>query len=379
MEAPRSGHSLTGPTICELTSETRHQHRPHRDCHVRLYRPPPAADRAHAVRDHGDQFRDHPDRARRPGRAGDRGAYRHCGGRHGSDLRRGRGRSGHGRPVRCHRARRHEQVSRRARSRSRTDREAGEGVRLRQAAARALPPHDGPVRALRLRVELFPRRPRGRSGPGQAAGLDLARALDNAARLSDLDSLGHRQGGARRPALRRLDQRGHHRRLRDPQLYLRNPADRALRRRQLSRLVPAAWTCLQRLRRTLPARQDRGLFLAPGVADPGDGGERLRHHHDADQELLPGSDQPALRRHRARQGPDGTARALRSRLPQRHADHHRRPARGLHRDPVHRRAADRGHLLARWARAARLRIPAQAGLSDHLRHALLLHACSASW
>ena len=114
--------------------------------------------------------------------------------------------------------------------------------------------------------------------------------------------LGYRQGGARRPALRRLDQRRHHRRLRDSELHLRDPADRAVRGRQLRGLVPAAWTCLQRFWGALAARPDRGLFLAPGAADPGDGGERLRHHHDADQELLPGSDQPALRHHRARQG-----------------------------------------------------------------------------
>ena len=90
--------------------------------------------------------------------------------------------------------------------------------------------------------------------------------------------------------------------LRDPELHLRDPVDRALRGRQLRGLVPPAWTCLQRLWRTLAARPDRGLFLAPRAADPGDGGERLRHHHDADQELLPRSDQPALRHHRARQG-----------------------------------------------------------------------------
>ena len=97
--------------------------------------------------------------------------------------------------------------------------------------------------------------------------------------------------------------------------------------------------------------QIEDYFWHLGAADPGDGGERLRHHHDADQELLSGSDQPALRHHRARQGLDRTPRALRPRLPQRDADHHRRIAGGLHRHPFHRRAADRGHLLARRARA----------------------------
>jgi microcin C transport system permease protein len=44
-----------------------------------------------------------------------------------------------------------------------------------------------------------------------------------------------------------------------------------------------------------------------------------------------------------------------ARLPQRHADRHRRLPERLHRHPVHRCAADRDHLLARRPRPARLR------------------------
>ena len=67
-------------------------------------------------------------------------------------------------------------------------------------------------------------------------------------------------------------------------------------------------------------------------------------------------------------------RALRPRLPQRHADRDRRLPGRLHRHPLHRRAADRGDLLARRPRAARLRGGDQPRLPDHVRHALHLHA-----
>ena len=47
---------------------------------------------------------------------------------------------------------------------------------------------------------------------------------------------------------------------------------------------------------------------------------------------------------------------------------------GVHRHPVHRLAVDRGDLLARRARPARLRGGDQPRLPDHVRHALRLHA-----
>ena len=109
--------------------------------------------------------------------------------------------------------------------------------------------------ALRLRQELLPRPLGDRAGHRQAAGVDLARPLDDAARLPDLDPARHRQGGARRLALRRLDERGGHRRQRDPELPVRDPADRAVRRRQLPRLVPAARPGLGRLGAARPGRR----------------------------------------------------------------------------------------------------------------------------
>ena len=65
--------------------------------------------------------------------------------------------------------------------------------------------------------------------------------------LRDLDSAGHRQGGARRFALRRVEQRGGDRRLRHPSVPVRHPADHRVRRRTLSGLVSAAGAGLGQL------------------------------------------------------------------------------------------------------------------------------------
>ena len=53
---------------------------------------------------------------------------------------------------------------------------------------------------VRFRQELFPRRQRAATDQGEAAGLDVARHLDDAADLPDLDPARHPQGGARRLA-----------------------------------------------------------------------------------------------------------------------------------------------------------------------------------
>ena len=52
------------------------------------------------------------------------------------------------------------------------------------------------LRPLRFRQELFPRRLGAAADPGEAAGLDLARPVDDAALLRDLDPARHPQGGA---------------------------------------------------------------------------------------------------------------------------------------------------------------------------------------
>ena len=56
---------------------------------------------------------------------------------------------------------------------------------------------------------------RARADRREAAGVDLARPVDDAPLLRDLHPARHPQGGARRLALRRLDLGGDHRRLRD--------------------------------------------------------------------------------------------------------------------------------------------------------------------
>ena len=107
---------------------------------------------------------------------------------------------------------------------------------------------------------------RGRSGAREDAGVDLARPVDHAAHLSDLDPARHPQGGAGRLALRHLDQRRDHRRQRHPELPVRDPADRAVRGRQLLRLVPAARPGLGQLGAAVVAGAHPRLFLAHGPA-----------------------------------------------------------------------------------------------------------------
>ena len=72
---------------------------------------------------------------------------------------------------------------------------------------------------------------------GEAAGLDVARHLDDAADLPDLDPARHPQGGEGRLAVRYLDLGGHHRRLCDPRIPVRDPADHPVRRRLVLQLV----------------------------------------------------------------------------------------------------------------------------------------------
>ena len=145
------------------------------------------------------------------------------------------------------RRRRHLEISRRAGARSGIHQEAGKAVRLRQAGLRALRPDAVELHPLRFRQELFPRRQRAATDQGKAAGVDLARHLDDAADLSDLDPARHPQGGRRRLALRRLDLERDHRRLRHSRLPVRDPADHLVCRRLVLRLVPAARAVLGEL------------------------------------------------------------------------------------------------------------------------------------
>ena len=168
-------------------------------------------DHPDAVRHHGDQLRHRAGRARRPGRADDRQAARHGGRRHRARLGRRRGRrvarQRGGRPNRAPAA------STAARAGS---------TRSSSSSIEKLYGFDKPALerfvlmmksyiALRLRRELLPATAGGRPGAREDAGVDLARPVDHAADLSRLHPARHRQGGARRLALRRLDQRRDHR------------------------------------------------------------------------------------------------------------------------------------------------------------------------
>ena len=78
---------------------------------------------------------------------------------------------------------------------------------------------------------------------------------------------------------------------------------------------------------TAVVAEDPRLFLASDAADRLDGAVGLRHHDAADQELVPGGNPQAIRAHRPRQGLHQQPGAVRPRLPQRHADRHRRISR----------------------------------------------------
>ncbi len=103
----------------------------------------------------------------------------------------------------------------------------------------------------------------------------------------DLDSARHRQGGARRLALRCLDFERHHRRLCDPELSLRDLSDRALLRRLLLADLSVARADVREFRPAFAPRQDRGLFLAHHFAGDGADAQRLRDGHLPHQEFLP--------------------------------------------------------------------------------------------
>ena len=238
------------------------------------------------------------------------------------------------------------EIPRRAGPRSEIHREPGAAVRLRQAGARALLHDVVELSALRFRTQLFPRRDRSGIDQGEIAGLDLARHLADAAQLPDLDPARHPQGGARRLHLRRMDLGRHHHRLCAAGVPGRGAADRAVRRRIVLRLVPAARTDLGELRVHAVVATDPRLSLAHGAADHLARAGGLRHHDVADQELVPRRDPQAIRAHRARQGLQRAPGPLRARVPQRDADRHRRISGRVRARVLHRRAADRGDLFA---------------------------------
>jgi ABC-type uncharacterized transport system, permease component len=94
----------------------------------------------------------------------------------------------------------------------------------------------------------------------KAAGVDVARHLDDAADLSDFDPARHPQGGLGRLALRRLDLRHHHHRLRHPGLPDRDLPHHPVRRRLLLGCVSAARIDLRQLGGVILVAEDPRLF-----------------------------------------------------------------------------------------------------------------------
>jgi hypothetical protein len=185
---------------------------------------------------------------------------------------------------------------------TRNSSEARAAVRLRQAGARALRHDDDELSHLRLRRELFSRRAGPAADQGKAARLGVARTVADPHRLWRLGAAGHRQGGARRLQVRCVDVGRHHRRLCHPELPVRHPARRHVRRRLVLQLVPAARPHLRQLRSARLVAADPRLRLASGAAADRARRQLLRHHDAAHQELVPRRDQEAVCRHRPRQG-----------------------------------------------------------------------------
>src|SRR6185369_10918669 len=291
----------------------------------------------------------------------------------GARRRHRRRRVGRGRPLHG-RGRRRGPEPGLARHRPRAGASARKAVRLRQAGVAALRPHDAQLPGLRPRQQLLSRSSRPRPHAGEAAGLDHARPVDDAARLPHLDPTRHRQGRARRHAVRRVDERRGDRRLRHPRLPLRDPAGRPPRRRLVRAVVPVARPHVGHMGADVVAAARPRLPVAHRAAGDGARRGRLRQPGHADEELVPGRDQQAVRRHRPRQGAQPPPGALRPRVPQRHADRGGRLPGGVHRHLLRRRAADRGDLLPQRPGAARLRGRRESRLPGDVRHPLPLHA-----
>src|ERR1019366_9307195 len=252
--------------------------------------------------------------------------------------------------------------------------EAGSAVRLRQAGAGTFRADGVEFLPLRFRQELFPRCQRAAADQGEAPGLDVARDLDDAVDLSDLDPARHPQGGEGRLEVRYLDLGGDHRRIRDPGVPVRDPPDHPVRRRIVPQHLPAARLDLRRLVAVSLVLEDHRLFLAHHAALDLDGARGVRHHDAADEEFVPRRNPQAICHDRARQGLQRTPGAVQSRVPQRHADRDCRFSRRVHPRLLLGLAADRNHLLAGRPRPAQLRERAEPRLSRGVRNAVCLLA-----
>ena len=98
------------------------------------------------------------------------------------------------------------------------------------------------------------------------AGVDLARAMDDADLLRHLDPARHPQSHAGRLALRCVDEHGDRRRLCDSGIPVRRVPHRAVRRRVVLQHLPVARADIGELGAAFLAGQDPRLSLAPRAA-----------------------------------------------------------------------------------------------------------------
>ncbi len=226
----------------------------------RLHPAQAAADRANAVRHPSDQLRAGAVHARRADRADHRPA-REPDERHRPHHRRRLGDAG----GRGRRRGRGERVPRRPGASAGVHRRSRTPVRLRQAPARAVSADAAQLSHLRFRRELLPVDLGRRSCAREDAGLDHPRAVVDADRLRDLYPAGHTKSDPGRVGLRHLDQRADHRRLRHPELSVRDHAAGAVRGRVVLPDLPAARPDLGRHRpqRLLAAVGDVPAALLP--------------------------------------------------------------------------------------------------------------------
>ena len=153
--------------------------------------------------------------------------------------------------------------------------------------------------------------------------------------------LGIRKAVHGRLAVRRLDVRRHHHRLRHSGLSVRDPSDHPVRRRLVLDIFPLRgltsdnWAQIPWWQKILDYFWHLTLpIISMALA-------RLRHHDAADQELVSGRVAQAICADRAREGLHRASGALRAHFPQRHADRHRRLSGRLRQRLLRRLAADR--------------------------------------
>ena len=110
---------------------------------------------------------------------------------------------------------------------------------------------------------------------GEAAGLDLARPMDDLPLLRHFDSARRPQGGEGRHPFRHRDLGGGHRRLCDSWLPLRDAADRALCGGSFWQIFPLRGLTSDNFAELVLVAQDSRLSLAHHLAGDGDGDRLL--------------------------------------------------------------------------------------------------------